>query len=317
MRVLLTHRPSGAYSYISDGWLNAFADCGIEVQRWDGNTATWERFNPDLYLGVSGHKQPIPNDRGNCKVAIHVNPFGDISVKGIDESTENINWVARQRPNAVFGYGLKQHRPYWSKWESICPWVPMATAGDATIYKAYNSHKTLDYAYVGGRWPYKSSMIDKYLLPLIGKYTGKIYGWGDWPSGSSLGNISDGDVVTLYNQAKFIPCISEPHTHIHGIDLPERVFKAILCGAVAVHDPVSVATCIDSIIYLTDTPAIDDICNNEETRVAIWTKQHNNVLSGHTYHHRLSNLLSVLGFSAESSKLLNRITNEFLDVGAR
>ena len=109
MRVLLTHRPGGAYGHISEGWLNAFKHTGHDVVRWDGSTSSWESFNPNIYIGCSGHRQPIPKHRKICRVAIHVNPFGGTNT-GVNESQDAIDWVKEQKPDLVFGYGLAGRR---------------------------------------------------------------------------------------------------------------------------------------------------------------------------------------------------------------
>src|SRR5215831_12305434 len=89
VRVLLVHRPGGAFGYISDGWINALRDRGHRVERWDGLENSWHSFAPDLYLGCSGHRQPIP-PRHNCKIAIHVNAYGPVHLDGLNESEETI-----------------------------------------------------------------------------------------------------------------------------------------------------------------------------------------------------------------------------------
>ena len=115
MRVLLCHRPGGAFGYITDAWANAFRDKGHMVQRWDGQEASWRAFAPELYIGCSGHRQPIPANR-NTKVAIHVNPYGPVDLGSINESKESIDWTVAQKPDAVFGYGHEEDRLLWSYW---------------------------------------------------------------------------------------------------------------------------------------------------------------------------------------------------------
>jgi hypothetical protein len=191
MRVLLVHRPGGAFGYITDGWINALRDKGHRVQRWDGNENSWHDFGPDLYIGCSGHKQPIP-PRRNCKIAIHVNPYGPVAIEGINESEANIRWTINQRPDAVFGYGQEEDRLLWSYWTQRhgCRWVPMPTAGDRTVFKQSldDSQKLYDVVYLGGRWPYKGLTIDSFLLPVLRHQdiSFKLYGWGDWPAGTEF-----------------------------------------------------------------------------------------------------------------------------------
>lgn len=312
MRVLLTHRPGGAYGYISESWLNAFRDKGHKVQRWDGLETTWNEFQPSLYIGVSGHKQPIPPHR-NCKIAIHVNPYGPVDLGGINESESNIRWVLNQKPDAVFGYGHHDDRVYWNNWQTKhnIKWVPMPTAGDKTIFKKLDVKKEHDIVYLGGRWDYKATTIDAYLLSLLNekKLSFKLHGWGNWPAGICNGPLSDDQACRFLNSGKIGPCISEQHTHTFGIDIPERAFKIALCGGLIVHDAtVSLRKMIPSALIAQNPQQFKDYCyhyiNNENERIELAEKQRTEVLAQHTYHHRLAGLLSELGFSTEAQEML-------------
>lgn len=311
MNVLLTHRPGGAYGYISDGWYNALRDKGHKVQRWDETVSTWRSFDPCLYIGCSGHKQPIP-PKGRCKIAIHVNPYGPVDIGGINESQENIRWTLRQHPDAVFGYGQEQDRMLWSYWTTKhnIQWVPMPTAGDRTIYKKLDCNKSIGLVYVGGRWEYKAKSIDAYLLPALEKCDYEVRGWGGWPANVNHKQIADDEVCKFLNSGKVGPCISEPHTHSYGIDIPERAFKVALCGTLAIHDCVStIKTMIPSMIVAQNPSMFSELCEyyikNEAEREEIAERQRQEVLKSNTYHHRIAALLSKLGFIAEATEMLN------------
>lgn len=313
MNVLMVHRPGGAFGYITDGIMNAFRDRGHKVQRWDGNENTWNDFKPDLYIGCSSHKQPIP-PRRNCKVAVHVNPYGPVDLGGLNENDANKRWTLAQKVNAVFGYGHEDDRLLWSYWTKNhgIPWVPMPTAGDKTIFKTLpNVQKKYDIVYLGGRWSYKGITIDSYLLPVLrsGTLTYKLHGWGDWPAGISSGVLGEDQACSFLNSGKIGPCISEQHTHAHGIDIPERAFKVALCGTLVVHDcTVALRRMIPSAVIASNPQQFKELCHhfcsNEQERIELVDKQRAEVLAGHTYHHRCANLLSVLGFEAESKHML-------------
>ena len=169
MKVLICHRPGGAWGYITDGFVNAFKSQGHETQRWDGNTDSWFLFEPDLYIGCSGHKQPMPDD-DSTKTAIHVNPHGPIDLGSINEPSSNINWVVDKNPDVVFGYGQENDKNLWSYWSERygIPWIPMPTAADKTLfYRDELNNKQYDIVYLGGRWDYKAKTIDKFLLPTL------------------------------------------------------------------------------------------------------------------------------------------------------
>ena len=321
MRVLLPHRPGGAFSFISDGWLNAFIATGHQAQRWDGKQSSWNIFDPDLIIACSGHRQPIPAPRGRTKLAVHVNPYGPEKIKGIDEPQEAINWTLAQRPDAVFGYGHKDDGRFWEYWTSKhgIPWVPMATAGDATVFYSRQGltnapvPRDIPIGYVGGRWDYKAKNLDRYLFPLFSNKTlgCKVHGWGGWQPGISSGVIRDEDVAGFFSRCRVCPCVAEPHTTQWGIDLPERVFKVILCGALAIHDPVKGLERFSTNIVMANGPMeFIELCvkwsrpEMEPQRQELARKQRRDILNGHTYFHRLAGLLRTVGFAGEADKML-------------
>ncbi len=316
-RVLVCHHVRGAFGFITDGWLNALNDIGITAKRWDGSLRSWSEFKPSLYLGSSGHKQDIPNtrNRGDCRVAIHVNQLGPVRTK-LTESDDDVQWTMAQRPDVVFGYGFEKDRAWWRGWDrSGFPWVPMATAGDATLFHPSNgTHDRYDVVYLGGRWRYKAENIDKYLLPLLrsGRCNYRLHGWGEWPQGVSSGELPDNNAPAFLASGKVGPCISEPHTTTCGIDIPERVFKVVLSGAVAVHDTVA-GFPLETVESAKDpTHYANVICDvlefGSEYRHTLSKRQYAEVISGHTYHHRLANMLKFLGFYDASKALLDRIS---------
>lgn len=314
MRVLFCHRVGGAWGFITDGMINALRDVGCVVERWNGQQDSWHNFNPDVYCGASGHQQPIPKDR-RCKVALHVNPYGPEKIEPkINETQFTINWVKSIKPDVVFGYGHETDRNLWSFWDKEgMPWVPLATAGDATIYNVGNgNHDQCDIAYVGGRWPYKARNMDAYLLPVLRDktITHKVYGWGDWPNNLCSGSIENNGVASLLANCRIAPCISEPHTITSGIDLPERVFKAALSGAVIVHDP---ALGLDRYLphaIIASNPKvfhyeIKSLLLDHSWLPKIAEQQRQDVLVAHTYHHRMATLMTALGFNDVANILLS------------
>jgi hypothetical protein len=316
MRVLFYNPDGGASVFISQGQINALNDIGITTARWDGKRETWDSFSPDAYIGCSGHPQPIPYSP-NCRKAIHVNPSGPIRVEpNINEKQETIDWVIAQEPMAVYGYGHESDREYWSYWErNKLPWVPMATAGDATIFKSTNgTHDKCDIGYIGGRWPYKSKGIDAYLLPVLRDRTisHKICGWGGWPADFQVKRIDDKDVPPFLANCRIVPCISEPHTLEHGIDLPERVFKAALSGAAVIHDPAKGLDRYLPHAIIAKNPKlfhyeIQNLLKDHCRLAKIAQQQREDVLIAHTYHHRMATLMVALGFQDIASSLLSAV----------
>lgn len=313
MKVLMVHRPGGAFGYITDGLINAFRDRGHTIMRWDGLEDSWNSFDPVLYIGCSSHKQPIPPRSSKCKIAIHVNPHGPVDLGGLNENEVNRRWTLAQNPDAVFGYGHADDEIYWSYWktEHGIQWVPMPTAGDKTIFKILDVEKKFDIVYLGGHWAYKGRTIDTYLLPILknNKYSNRVYGWGDWPSGICSGVLSDDRACEFLNSGLIGPCISEQHTHQYGIDVPERAFKVALCGVLVIHDAtVSLRRMIPSAVIASGPDQFASMCdhfiNHPQERETLALQQRDEVFAGQTYHHRISNLLDKLGFVAEAAHML-------------
>lgn len=312
MKILLPCRPGGAFGFITDGWFNALRDRGHTVRRWDGEENSWRAFSPDLYLGASGHRQPIPPKRGTCKVAIHVNPYGPVKIDGINESEDAIRWTLNQRPDAVFGYGFNDDRILWSYWSERhgIPWIPMPTAADKTMFFDLNKEREFDVVYLGGRWAYKGITIDAYLIPVLKdpRLKCKLHGWGDWPSSLCSGGLVEEKANEFLNSGLVGPCMSERHTHQYGIDIPERAWKVALCGTMVIHDPVpTMRREFINAVIAQDAKNYHDLCvhysRNHEERQEIVAKQKAEVLAKHTYHKRLALLLRELGFTDDAEHM--------------
>lgn len=324
MKILLVARPGGAFGYITDSWSNALSDKGHIVQRWDGLEESWYQFDPDIYIGCSGHKQPIPHRR-TAKVAIHVNPYGPVDVPGINEPDQTIKWVCNQKPDVVFGYGTEEDRILWGHWTSIkgIKWIPMPVAGDKILYKpTAPESKINDIVYLGGRWAYKGLTIDKYLVPLYEKCLAgaldgernikfKIHGWGDWPKKYGIEILGEDKSSEFIGSGKVGPCISEKHTHEFNIDIPERAFKVALCNTLVIHDTTTaIRRMIPSALVASNPDNFQDLClhysrkENQEERIALTNMQRAEVLKAHTYHHRMSTLFRSLGFNKEADLMI-------------
>lgn len=314
MKILLPDSVGGAFGHITDSWENALKSAGFQTRRYT-NAEDWLNYDPDLYIGCSGHRRTIPNSR--ALLAIHVNPYGTKSVPGIDESKDSIDWIRRLSPDCVFGYGLDKDYNYWDKYESDLgiKWVPMATAGDATKYFPVEEKREYDVGYLGGRWSYKAITIDEYLLPVLKSPFLKcvIKGWGDWQPELGVLPLNKGDENQYYNTFNIGPCISEKHTYEYEIDLPERVFKCALSGALPVHDaPKAVRSFLEYIVAASNPKEYYEKCTyfaaNQDRARSSARLLRNEILSAHTYHHRLSRLLNDLGYIDESQHLLADLT---------
>ena len=328
MKVMVVKPNGGAFSYITRGFINAFNAIGCDARYWSGNADEFASFKPDLYIGSSGHRQVIPAAfRSSTKIAMHVNPFGKVKldkVHGVDinETQDAINWTVAQKPNVVFGYGHQDDfSNYWNFWTTKfgLPFVGVPTAGDATLYWPDAQPCDYDIAYLGGYWQFKGHKLDKWLMPVIKDPGIAIMGWGGWGSTPGYrGVLADNDSGRVFlSSAKVGPCISEPHTSIYGIDIPERFFKVALCGILPISDLVPGFNRYypDGMFVMADNPSdyrslIVNYARNEDfqqnrVRLAQLIRAH--TLKNHTYHTRMKNVCSMLGFSSVVEKFNDAI----------
>lgn len=324
MKVIIAEPNGGAFLYIVNGFKNAFNDIGCETILWSGDEKVFKDFDPDLYIGCSGHRKQIPSGYKGL-IAIHVNPFGDRlePIHGVDinETKDAIEWTLNQRPNVVFGYGLnEEYETFWKNWEkNNVKFVGCPTAGDATLYKPNKIEVDYKIAFLGGRWPYKSHNLNSWLVSLFDRFPKHIavYGWGGWSDKSYYKGVLDKNDsgCQFLSSAKVCPCICEPHTSRYGIDIPERFFKVALCGSLPIIDYVYgfdrycenylMGSNIDEYHNLIINYAFNS--DFEEKRNLMIKNIRKEVLKNHTYHNRMMNLCDHLGLQDIVEKFKIRI----------
>ncbi len=335
MRVLIVAPRGGAFTYIEAGWVNALTHLGHEARYWSGERSEWDAFQPDIYIGRTGWRQTLPFDliaRDRTKIVLHVNPYGSKRLdpvhgnRSLNEPAYLIEWAVEQKPDLVFGLGWGDDiELYWDRWrdELGLNLLMMPTAGDPFVYykTAPDPKWACDLAFVGGRWRYKANSIDRYLVPLMGKYDMRIHGWGgwrtwrDWRSLLRSSKIADEDVRVLLSSARIGPVVHEPHSAIYGIDVPERVFKVPLCGALAISDPSASLHRYfpEDILPMGHSPReyrdlIDHYLANEQERLMLADRQRRHVLAHHTYLNRMQSMMAALGFDQPSKDAKRAIT---------
>ncbi len=296
----------GAFKYILTGIGNAFRKAGLNFSHVQG-----KQVSPDfdLYLGCSGWPQAIPpkNTRKGL-VGIHVNPYGRRHVgsveKGpvIDEPASVVEWTIKQQPDFVFCYCsqafIDDYYGFYTSKHGI-PVVPMPTAADITIYypRPVESRFKCDIGWVGGYWPYKAIMLDRYLKPLFG-HNCQIYGWGNTWRNSRV--IDDNDVPALFSTAKICPSVSESHSVPHPVDVPERLFKVPASGGFTIHTPSPAIPDFfgDVVPMAKDVHHWKDLVgyylSHDNERIALAKKQYEAVTAKHTYFDRCMGIARLL-----------------------
>ena len=177
-----------------------------------------------------------------------------------------------------------------------------------------------DIGFIGGYWPYKGQVLDKYLLPLLhplGEYSVKIFGNQPWGVNQYCGLISDDDAKNLFASAKICPNLSEPHAQEFGIDLNERIFKVLYAGGFCITDNVEAYKMFGDGVVIAESPEdfkekIDFYLQNTEDRNEIAEKGNKFVADNHTSIHRIAEILDYFDLKQLSKQVIESY-KEFTD----
>lgn len=191
---------------------------------------------------------------------------------------------------------------YWR--DHGIPVLETPLAADDAIYRRpiIRRKKSFDISYIGGWWPFKSTQLDKYLLPLDQNLNNRLTVFGrGWPH-LSKGTISDRDFRKVVWKTKISLVFHEP-SQIQGksIHVNERIYKLYALGAFTICDN---NPCLheyfsdDEIVIAKEPEELTELCkfylNNDSTRNAIAMKGYRAVLARHTYYHRAKTILTAL-----------------------
>jgi spore maturation protein CgeB len=130
--------------------------------------------------------------------------------------------------------------------------------------------------------------LNEFLLPILSNYSNyKIYG-SNWPTNLQITKIDNNKEAKFLSECKILVCISESQSIRYGIDIPERVYKAILSGALVIHDNVfEIEKIIPDIVIFKNCnelkEKIDYYLINEDERKEKANGQYNTVKNNYTY----------------------------------
>lgn len=337
MRILISSDGIHAHYYQRMAWANAFSSMGFHVHVWDINKTNpfdmFDLFQPDIFLGQSYNlnKSLIRciEERPHLKVGLRAGDWGG-QTKEIDTSRFNILTASLKEIKMLEELKRRTgspdfvhiHYPEWAvkrthnlyKNIGINP-ISLMMCADVLEYSGakFDANLECDLGFVGGYWPYKGQVIDRYLMPLlhpVGKYRAKIFGNQPWPANQYCGLIDDNKVKDLFVSAKICPNLSEPHAQEYGIDVNERIFKILYSGGFCISDSVEgyKTTFGDSIVYA-ESPEdfrekIDFYLNNPADRLGIAERGQKHVKENHTGFHRVATILKALGMEDLSLEVL-------------
>ena len=336
MKIMIASDGPHAHYYERMAWAKAFNSCGNQVSIWDINQTpafdAFDRFEPDIFLGQSynmnrGVYQCI-KERPHLKVGLRAGDWGDFG-KNVDGQKYNILFAdpleidllrklkdETGKPDFVhIHYDADAVKVTHNKWEEAGIKVAsIMMSADLFDYTGgiHKEEYASDITFVGGYWPYKAKIIDRYLLPLcypIERYKIKIYGNQRWRIPQYMGFADNDEVKNILSSAKICPNLSEPHAQAFGFDVNERCFKLLSNRCFCISDSVeSLKKIFDHKgVVFADSPQdfqelVSHYIKNPEDRETHIEVGHDNVMANHTNFHRAAQIFSLLGLEEKSQE---------------
>lgn len=339
MKVLISSDGMHAHYFQRVAWLNAFRQTGVQAELWDCKNVSafdaFDSFEPDIFLGQAYNLDEALikciYERPHMKVGLRAGDWGDHE-DSIDKSKFNMLFATEKekrllkklkdetgKPDFVHIHYLQKdvdvtHAHYRSigiEPKSLIMCADTLTYGDSRFDPKFEC----DIAFVGGYWPHKGIVINRYLFPMlgdIGKHKIKIFGNQPWPVNQYCGMIKDEDVKNLFRSAKVCPNLSEPHAHVFGMDINERIFKILYSGGFCVSDYCEAYNIFEDGVVLAKSgeefrDKIEYYLEHPEEREAISKKGRKIVCERHTNFHRIASIFEYFGMTDISTKLLTSL----------
>ena len=337
MKILISSDGTHAHYFQRLAWANAFNSIGFQAVLWDCKKTNafdaFDSFEPDIFMGQAYNLDDALikciYERPHLKVALRAGDWGDHGAE-VDKSKYNILYCSDRekkileklkketgKPDFVhIHYNQKAVEKTHNHFNSIgIKPVSLMMCADTVVYgnARFDPRLECDIGFVGGYWPHKGIIINKYLFPLlgdVGEYKVKIFGNQPWPVNQYCGLIQDEDVKNLFLSARICPNLSEPHAHEFGIDVNERIFKILISGGFCISDNVKSYEMFKDGIVIAESPKdfkdkIDFYLKNPEEREQIKQKGHIIVRDNHTGFHRVSEIMKNLGYTDIADKIIN------------
>ncbi len=339
MKILIANDGRHAHYYQRIAWANSLRAYGFDVGFWEIKEHSaydvFDQFEPDLFLGQSYNLNKATIDcireRPHLKVGLRAGDWGTQTseidhdrfniltlgtkerklLEQLQQETGQIKFVHIHYPEEA----IKVTHNYFES-IGIKP-ISLMMCADTFEYNNAKFDKKLkcDIGFVGGYWPYKAQVMDRYLTPLLhplGKYKVKIFGNQPWPVNQYCGLIVDSDVKNLFRSAKICPNLSEPHAQEYGFDVNERIFKILYAGGFCVSDNVEGYKMFGDGIVIANSPEdfrdkIEYYVNTDEgtiDRSFIIKKGQDFVTENHTGFHRIATIMEAFGYSDVAGGIL-------------
>tara|TARA_B100000085_G_scaffold271348_1_gene284710 strand:- start:181 stop:1224 length:1044 start_codon:yes stop_codon:yes gene_type:complete len=336
MKILICSDGYHAHYFQRMAWANAFSAMGFQVHVWDKTKTNafdmFDMFEPDIFMGQAYNLDEslikCIYERPHLKVGLRAGDWGDHE-KEVDKSRYNILFCSKKekellkklkdetgKPDFVHIHyndaDIKRTHNYFET-IGIKP-VSLMMCADTAAYGGAQVDEKLkcDIGFVGGYWPYKGQVIDRYLTPLLyplDRYNVKIFGNQPWGVNQYCGLIDDNDVKNLFVSAKICPNLSEPHAQAYGIDINERIFKILYAGGFCISDNVEAYKMFGDGIVIADSPddfrdKIEHYKNAADERSAYAQRGQKLVAENHTGFHRIATIMKEFDYEDLSFGIL-------------
>jgi len=329
-------RGSNAHTYIRLGYARALAACGHDVVLWDIHTKPaidiFDEFKPDLvwiqsYNIERGLFRAIL-EHPETKIIVTASDWGQYSdTINIEKypiqraSPTELDWIelfiknGRKLDLITCHYhdnSMKTTHEYWIKNGFNVRGLPCAA--DISDYTSGRFMPELesDICFIGGYWPKKGEILDKWLIPLCSPELNlniKIFGNRGWGVPQYCGNLDTKYVRHAFKSAKLCVNLSEPHAHEYGMEINERVFK-LLCGKNPVLTDYTESLICDFFnngeVQHAKTPqefrekALAMVAGDLTSDVELGYKK---VMDEHTYFSRVSSMFEYINLPTESENV--------------
>ena len=243
--------------------------------------------------------------------------------RGLSERPSDIKLITNGLAGDIFFHWLERDDPFMDGFTKTTgyPFYTILLAADKhRFFYEYDSRFAADISYIGSRLPEKKAFFKNHLTPLQKKYNVKIYG-SDWTIGSQmLGYVQKigqyfnipkvrsirklmlglDDERKVYASSKISLNIHEEHQRKYGSDFNERTLKIIASGGFEICDNVKILRKFFSEDELVIAANREDWFNKieyylsaPEQREKIIKAGQKKVLSEHTYHNRVAEIIGI------------------------
>ena len=337
MKILISSDGKHAHYYQRMAWATAFTKADFQVSMWDCKSVpafdVFDAFEPDIFLGQSYNLDTsllkCIYERPHMKVGLRVGDWGDHEDM-VDKTKYNILYCSQKEKDVLKKLKEETGKPDFvhihydenavkithNHFESIgIKPISLMMCADTTAYSdaQYDPKLECDIGFVGGYWPYKGLIIDRYLTPLLDPptYKVKIFGNQVWPVNQYCGLLSDNDVKNLFVSARICPNLSEPHAQEFGIDVNERIFKILYAGGFCISDKVDSYKMFGDGLVIVNSPEdfrdkIDHYLANPSERYKIAEVGQKHVTENHTGFHRSAQIMNAFDLTNLSERIMNQ-----------